>query len=185
MQLLCNYFIYLLFLVFSLTGEDIGESDDEEDDEKDELEYDDFLRQDTDFGSDADSDGEQASAAAIQRREGIETLGPRFLTSYYGNSGSSSAGSVSGLGVGSGCATGSGSAGFGVYGAERGERRNCAVKLDTEFNSVVCSEREKDVVRLRAYAAVVYAPQTMLPYLGGSSPVHSSSSLNAAAVKQV
>lgn len=41
----------------STTGEDIGESDDEDDGEGNELEYDDFLRQDNDFGSDADSDG--------------------------------------------------------------------------------------------------------------------------------
>lgn len=39
-------------------GEDIAESDDEDDGEGNELEYDDFLRRDNDYGSDVDSDGE-------------------------------------------------------------------------------------------------------------------------------
>ena len=94
--------------------------------------YDDFFRQDNDFGSDADSDGEQASAAAIQRRDGKETLGPRFLTAHHSPS-------------------------------------QRAIKLDAEFEAVACSEREKDVVRLRAYCAVVHAAPALLPYLGGGT----------------
>ena len=93
--------------------------------------YDDFFRQDNDFGSDADSDGEQASAAAIQRRDGMEILGPRFLT------------------------------------APQNSHSQRAIKLDAEFEAVACSEREKDVVRLRAYCAVVHAAPALLPYLGG------------------
>ena len=42
---------------YRISGEDIGESDDEDDEEGNELEYDEFLRHDNDFGSDADSDG--------------------------------------------------------------------------------------------------------------------------------
>lgn len=42
----------------------------------------------------------------------------------------------------------------------------CAYRLDAEYNRMHCSEREKDVVRLRMYTAVVYAPQALLPYLG-------------------
>lgn len=94
--------------------------------------YDDFFRQDHDFGSDADSDGEQASAAAIQRRDGMENLGPRFLTAHHSHS-------------------------------------QRAIKLDAEFEAVACSEREKDVVRLRAYCAVVHAAPALLPYLGGGT----------------
>jgi hypothetical protein len=94
--------------------------------------YDDFFRQDNDFGSDADSDGEQASAAAIQRRDGMENLGPRFLTAHHSHS-------------------------------------QRAIKLDAEFEAVACSEREKDVVRLRAYCAVVHAAPALLPYLGGGT----------------
>ena len=94
--------------------------------------YDDFFRQDNDFGSDADSDGEQASAAAIQRRDGMENLGPRFLTAHHSQS-------------------------------------QRAIKLDAEFEAVACSEREKDVVRLRAYCAVVHAAPALLPYLGGGT----------------
>jgi hypothetical protein len=118
-------------------GEDIGESDDEDDDEGNELEYDEFLRHDNDFGSDADSDGEIASAAAIQRREGIETLGPRFLSA-----------SRETIGL---------------------QNMRCAIKLDAEFSAVACVEKEKDVVRLRAYHAVVYAQPIQLPYLGGGT----------------
>lgn len=95
--------------------------------------YDDFFRQDNDFGSDADSDGEQASAAAIQRRDGMEILGPRFLTAHHNN------------------------------------RFHRAIKLDAEFEAVACSEKEKDVVRLRAYCAVVHAAPALLPYLGGGT----------------
>jgi hypothetical protein len=94
--------------------------------------YDDFFRQDNDFGSDADSDGEQASAAAIQRRDGMENLGPRFLTAHHSHS-------------------------------------QRAIKLDAEFEAVACSEREKDVVRLRAYCTVVHAAPALLPYLGGGT----------------
>ena len=122
----------LLFSLISIwPGEDIGESDEEEDGEADELIYDDFFRQDNDFGSDADSDGEQASASAIQRRDGMEILGPRFLT------------------------------------APQNSHSQRAIKLDAEFEAVACSEREKDVVRLRAYCAVVHASPALLPYLGG------------------
>jgi hypothetical protein len=43
-------------------GEDIGDSDEDDDEgEGNELEYDEFLRHDNDFGSDADSDGEMVS----------------------------------------------------------------------------------------------------------------------------
>ena len=55
-----------MYLYLSHPGEDIGESDDEEDGEGDELEYDDFLRQDNDFGSDADSDGEERKNIKIK-----------------------------------------------------------------------------------------------------------------------
>ena len=120
-------------MLLKYSGEDIGESDEEEDGEADELIYDDFFRQDNDFGSDADSDGEQASAAAIQRRDGMEILGPRFLTTHHN------------------------------YRSQR------AVKLDAEFEAVACSEKEKDVVRLRAYCAVVHAAPALLPFLGGGT----------------
>ena len=120
-------------MLLKCSGEDIGESDEEEDGEADELIYDDFFRQDNDFGSDADSDGEQASAAAIQRRDGMEILGPRFLTRHHN------------------C------------------RSQRAIKLDSEFEAVACSEKEKDVVRLRAYCAVVHAAPALLPYLGGGT----------------
>lgn len=43
----------------------------------------------------------------------------------------------------------------------------CAIKLDSAFSAVSCSDREKDVVRLGAYTAVVYAQPAMLPFLGG------------------
>lgn len=63
-----HYFLIIFFLIFHcailsfpypycISGEDIGESDDEDDEEGNELEYDEFLRHDNDFGSDADSDG--------------------------------------------------------------------------------------------------------------------------------
>ena len=35
----------------------------------------------------------------------------------------------------------------------------------------MCSEKEKDVVRLRAYGAVVYAPLALLPFLGGGKKI--------------
>ena len=42
-----------------------------------------------------------------------------------------------------------------------------AFKLDSNRVPIQCSEREKDVVRLRAYASVVWAPVALLPFLGG------------------
>jgi hypothetical protein len=86
--------------------------------EGNELEYDEFLLRDNDFGSDADSDGEAIAAATIQRREGIETLGPRFIFPNDQSQNSRTAASAS-----------------------------CAIRLDREFKPIVCSDREKDVVR--------------------------------------
>ena len=42
-----------------------------------------------------------------------------------------------------------------------------AFKLDSNRVPIQCSKREKDVVRLRAYASVVWAPVALLPFLGG------------------
>ena len=62
-------------------GEDIAESDEEEEEGGNELEYDDFFRQDNDFGSDVDSDGEELTAAVNigSKREREEVLGIRFI----------------------------------------------------------------------------------------------------------
>jgi hypothetical protein len=75
-----------------IEGEDIGESDGEEGDEdeederevvkdKDGLMYDDFFRQDGDFGSDIDSDGEEIAAVALPNFARIkeEIAGLRFI----------------------------------------------------------------------------------------------------------
>ena len=51
------------------------------------------------------------------------------------------------------------------------QHMRCAIKLDAEFSAVACVEKEKDVVRLRAYHAVVYAQPVQLPYLGGGTYV--------------
>jgi hypothetical protein len=142
-----HFFSAPFALFYRITGEDIGESDDEDDEEGNELEYDEFLRHDNDFGSDADSDGEIASAAAIQRREGIETLGPRFLSANRETNGF--------------------------------QNMRCAIKLDAEFSAVACVEKEKDVVRLRAYHAVVYAQPIQLPYLGGGTYVRDIAHIRA------
>ena len=42
----------------------------------------------------------------------------------------------------------------------------CAFRLDQDFRPVPVSDREKDVVRLRAYGAAIYAPAHLLPRLG-------------------
>jgi hypothetical protein len=69
-------------------GEDIENSvvgSDEEGGEGDDLQYDEFFLKDNDFGSDADSDGEDMAATLIRshRNQGyvVESIGPRFLAS--------------------------------------------------------------------------------------------------------
>ena len=62
-------------------GEDIADSDGEEDNEGNELEFDDFFRRDDDFGSDADSDGEEMAIVATRARQGEESIGVRFMRS--------------------------------------------------------------------------------------------------------
>ena len=42
----------------------------------------------------------------------------------------------------------------------------CAFRLDQDFRPIPVSDREKDVVRLRAYGAAIYAPAHLLPRLG-------------------
>lgn len=122
-------------------GEDIGESDDEDEGgEGNELEYDEFLLRDNDFGSDADSDGEAIAAATIQRREGIETLGPCFIFPTDQSLTPQSKPSAS---------------------------MSCAIRLDREGLQEKCSDKSKDVIRLKQYTAVVYALPHQLPYLGG------------------
>ncbi len=73
-------------------GEDIGESDNEDEEEElldeegkkvigNDIIYDDFFRQDNDFGSDMDSDGEEIAAVAMPNFARIkeEILGLRFI----------------------------------------------------------------------------------------------------------
>lgn len=62
-------------------GEDIANSEDNSDDEGDELEYDEFLVQDNDFGSDVGSDGDEVARVAMRIREGEERLGTRYISS--------------------------------------------------------------------------------------------------------
>ena len=50
-----------------------------------------------------------------------------------------------------------------------GPTQTYAFKLDSNRVPIQCSEREKDVVRLRAYASVVWAPVALLPFLGGGT----------------
>ena len=120
------------------------------------MEYDEFFLHDNDFGSDADSDGEGIAAAAIQKRDGMEILGPCYLQNVrrmMNVEGTISESSTTRLTSGT---------------RHRESRELVAYKLDGEGNTVMCSDREKDVIRLRAYAAVVYAPTHMLPVLDGS-----------------
>ena len=62
-------------------GEDIADSDGEEENEGNELEFDDFFRRDDDFGSDADSDGEEMAIVATRARRGERCIGVRFMRS--------------------------------------------------------------------------------------------------------
>lgn len=80
-------------------GEDIENSDggDEEldggDQVVDDLEYDEFFLKDNDFGSDADSDGEDMAATLIhgRRQQGytysVEIFGPRFIDKQHSSDG--------------------------------------------------------------------------------------------------
>ena len=61
---------------------------------------------------------------------------------------------------------------FSLLTATGPQNMRCAIKLDSDFSAVACLEREKDVVRLRAYHAVVYAQPAHLPYLGGGGYTH-------------
>jgi hypothetical protein len=64
-------------------GEDLANSDGEDDDDENELEYNDFFLHDNDFGSDADSDGEEMAAVTISRkkRDDRSRIGPYFILS--------------------------------------------------------------------------------------------------------
>lgn len=57
------------------------QSDDEEEDDGNEIEYDDFFCRDNDFGSDAESDGEDCTGAiALGTMEKEEILGPQYCS---------------------------------------------------------------------------------------------------------
>jgi hypothetical protein len=125
-------------------GEDIAASDNEDDGEPDDLEYDEFFVRDNDFGIDYDSDGEELAAVTMRKREGEERVGPRFIRGTFfvdpvALVGSDGIGSVLHPHVG--------------YRLENG-------------NSLRCDEREKDVVRLSSYCAVIFHSPAFLPKLG-------------------
>jgi hypothetical protein len=62
-------------------GENIDMSDGEEDDEGNDYEYNDFFKQDNDFGSDVGSDDEERAAAIVRRRnEGRTLIGPLMIS---------------------------------------------------------------------------------------------------------
>lgn len=122
-------------------GEDIMDSEGEEEEGDNELEYNDFFRRDNDYGSDVDSDGEGVAAAIVQRREGEERIGPRFLRKFHTP--------VSGTAV--------------------GDDTPVSLCYCSESRSLIsCLEKEKDVQRLRSYPAVTYSYSSMtsVPTLG-------------------
>jgi len=124
-------------------GEDIADSAGEEEEGGNDLEYDDFFRRDNDYGSDVDSDGEGVAAAIVQRRDGEERIGPRFLRR--------------------GAATAAG---------DDTPPQHVSLRFCFESGTFIdCLEKEKDVQRLRSYPAVAfsYAAITTTPTLGVSS----------------
>jgi hypothetical protein len=124
-------------------GEDIADSDGEEEEGDNELEYNDFFRRDNDYGSDVDSDGEGVAAAIVQRREGEECIGPRFLRKAAASP------------------------------RDGTPAQPLSLRLCPETRSLVgCLDKEKDVQRLRSYPAVVYsyaALASAVPVLGVKS----------------
>lgn len=149
-------------------GEDIGDSENEEEEGGNDLEYDEFFRQDNDFGSDADSDGELMAAVAMKSRQGEEKIGLRFLRDENGQWQQQS------LGDGS-SSNSSGAQSFGMK----------AVIDDQAVGQpaimAACYETEKDVVRLRNYGCVVFASARCMPYLGWSESQPKKSSKTEAA----
>jgi len=149
-------------------GEDIGDSENEEEEGGNDLEYDEFFRQDNDFGSDADSDGELMAAVAMKSRQGEEKIGLRFLRDENGQWQQRS------LGDGSSSSS-SGAQSFGMK----------AVIDDQAVGQpaimTACYETEKDVVRLRNYGCVVFASARSMPYLGWSESQPKKSSKTEAA----
>jgi hypothetical protein len=129
-------------------GEDIAASDNEDDDEGDELEYDDFFVRDNDYGMDYDSDGEELAAVAMKKREGEERVGPRFIRgTFFVDPVLPRAEADQ------------------VDGTQSITRPRAGYRLELGC-AVKCDDKEKDVVRLSSYAAVMLHSTSFLPRLG-------------------
>ena len=109
-----------------------------EPDEPDELMYDDFFREDNDFGSDAEEDGISTSISRCLVSKSV--AGPRFIQVspvYHDSTGAIGTISPSNK---------SSSETFPVV----------AYTVDAEGNYIRCLESDKDISRLKNYLTVIY-----------------------------